>query len=185
MLKSPFFIKTCLLLALFCSSAHSLATSIIAASVLPVSEHTRITIESDQAIRYSTLTLKNPDRIVLDLKNIQMSQSLKNLTTQDLRADPNIAHIRAAQFQQNITRLVIDLKSEVNTQVNTFKPASGYQHRLTLDIYHLKQPLAENPAEEIRPATAPESQEVHTSSANSAGAKIILETLPAIEPDEE
>jgi phosphoribosylformimino-5-aminoimidazole carboxamide ribotide isomerase len=42
-------------------------SSILAVRVWPARDYTRVTLEHDQAIRYSHLLVKDPDRLVLDL----------------------------------------------------------------------------------------------------------------------
>jgi N-acetylmuramoyl-L-alanine amidase len=165
------------------------AATVIAASVLPVSEYTRITIESDQAIVHSMLILKNPSRVVLDLKNSPINQSLKALANKALPADSYIKQVRVAKFKQGITRIVVDLKTDATPKLSIYKPASGYQHRLALDIYPLQETLnaGDGTQENTALSEARDDAKVSDSNAsnsNSSGAKIILETRPALEFDD-
>lgn len=175
-------IRVCLQLLFFSSFlvAHSSqAATVLAASVLPVSEYTRITIESDVAIAYSTLTLKNPDRIVLDLKNISDINKIKALSKSLLPNDATIKQIRVAKFQQNTTRVVIDLRANATPKITQYPPASGYQHRLALDIIPAQSVLAsdENAPENISQSNTQSRQ------SDDNGAKIILDRVP--EPETE
>jgi N-acetylmuramoyl-L-alanine amidase len=152
------------------------AATVIAAGVLPVSDYTRITIESDLAIAHSMLILKNPDRVVLDLKNVPINQSLKALTSKVLPDDFYIKKVRVANFKQGVTRMVVDLKAEAKPKLSVYKPAGDYQYRLALDIYPAQNDLAtsdENVATEAPKLEAP--------SAKSSGAKIVLDIKPALE----
>jgi hypothetical protein len=163
----------------FLISHSSQAATVLAASVLPVSEYTRITIESDVAIAYSTLTLKNPDRIVLDLKNISDINKIKALSKSLLPNDATIKQIRVAKFQQNTTRVVIDLRANATPKITQYPPASGYQYRLALDVVPAQSALAndENALENVSQSSIQAAKETDN------GAKIILNRVP--EPDAE
>ncbi|HYL18586.1 MAG TPA: AMIN domain-containing protein, partial [Burkholderiales bacterium] len=55
------------------------AVSISAVRVWPAPEYTRITIESAKPIEYSLFTTKNPDRLVVDLEDVDRSGQLDGL----------------------------------------------------------------------------------------------------------
>jgi N-acetylmuramoyl-L-alanine amidase len=126
-------VATLLITSIFAASCTHAAT-ILATSVLPVSAYTRITIESDEALSYSVLMLKNPNRIVLDIENIKLNQTLKMLPSHNLHDDALISQLRVGKFKQNITRVVVDLKTLASASANSHAPAGDYQYRLTLDI---------------------------------------------------
>lgn len=147
----------------------------IAANVLPVSEYTRITIESNQAIAHSVLILSNPDRIVLDLKNTSINQPLKALANKVLPDDFYIKKVRVANFKQGILRIVVDLKATAKPKLSVYLPASGYQHRLALDIYPAKA------KENIAESSTNEESAAADISPNSYGAGIVLEPNPIFE----
>ena len=136
MLKSFF----CLLI-LATSSLAQATTPIIAARVWPAEDYTRITLESSKPIVQKMILLKNPDRLVLDLDDVEMSDTLKSLSGKILGSDPYIKQIRVGNFKPGVMRLVIDLKSEVNPQVFELAPAGEYKNRLVLDLYPLQDPL--------------------------------------------
>jgi len=54
--------------------------------------------------------------------------------------DPYIATLRIAVNRPGVTRVVLDLKSEVRPQVFALKPIAEYGHRLVLDLYPLVPP---------------------------------------------
>lgn len=120
--------------------AHA-ATAVIAARVWPAEDYTRITLESSKPISQKMILLKNPDRLVLDLEDVEMSDTLKTLSSKILGGDPYIKQIRVGNFKPGTMRLVIDLKSEINPKVFTLPPAGEYKNRLVLDIYPLQDPL--------------------------------------------
>ncbi len=181
MFRQSIITKCCLQLLFVISFlvAHSSqAATVLAASVLPVSEYTRITIESDVAITYSTLVLKNPDRIVLDLKNIADINKIKTLSKSLLPNDVTIKQIRVGKFQQNTTRVVIDLRANATPKITQYTPASGYQYRLALDVVPAQSALAseDNAPENISQSSTQVSKESNNS------AKIILNREPDFDP---
>lgn len=110
------------------------AIGISSARVWPAEDYTRLTFESKQAIRYSLLTLKNPERLVVDLEDIEINSSLNELSNK-FTNDPYIKTVRVGRFKPGIVRLVFDLKTEAKPQLFNLKPVGEYGHRLVLDVY--------------------------------------------------
>ncbi len=182
-----FLVRTLFTCILLLANMSIYGATVIAASVLPVSEYTRITIESDQAIVHSMLILKNPNRIVLDLKNIPINRSLKTLTSKILPDDFYIKQLRIAKFKQGITRIVVDLRTQAKPSLTAYQPVGEYKHRLALDIY----PMHDAPiTQENTHKTSSEApigdmgvNDASASDSKSSGAKIILEPEPMFEPE--
>ena len=180
-----FLVKILLVGIFLLASVPIYAATVLAASVHPVSEYTRITIETDQPVKYSLLALKSPARVVLDLKNIQLNEQLKSLTVKNLHDDPYIRNLRVAKFKQDITRLVLDLKAEVNTTITILKPTVEFKYRLVLDIYPMHEGLAVDESDfgnATSSATTGEATDTRVS--NDNGARIILDPGITFEPDE-
>lgn len=121
------------------------ASSILAVRVWPARDYTRVTLEHDQAIRYSHMLVKDPERLVLDLEGVEFNSVLQMLPSKIIDADPYIRLIRAGRNKPGVVRLVIELKGEVKPQVFALKPVGEYGHRLVLDLY---------PAEPVDPLMA-------------------------------
>ncbi|MES2579238.1 MAG: N-acetylmuramoyl-L-alanine amidase [Pseudomonadota bacterium] len=117
------------------------ANSITAARVWPAQDYTRITLESEAPIKHQLIILKNPDRLVLDIENIDLNDVLKTLSDKILSSDPYINQVRVANFKANIVRVVVDLKGEVKPSIFALTPAGEYKYRLVLDIYPLQDEL--------------------------------------------
>jgi len=121
---------------LFLFSLAADAENIVNATrVWPASDYTRVTIESSSAISNDQMMLQNPERIVVDLKDIELNDTLKQLSSQVDSLDPNIKKIRVAQFNPEVTRLVIDLKALASVKIFSLKPFKEYKHRLVIDVY--------------------------------------------------
>ena len=115
---------------------HVLAKNVIeSARVWPAREYTRVTLESIKPISNDQMILKNPDRLVIDLHDIDLNDDLKNLNTKILSSDPNIKQIRVAKFNHQVSRVVIELRSESKINIFSLKPAGGYKYRLVIDVY--------------------------------------------------
>ena len=115
-------------------NAHA-AISITSTRVWPAQEYTRLTLESAEPIRYSSSTFNKPERLVIDLEDVAINQSLNELAGKIRSDDPYIKSVRLAHFKPGITRLVFDLKTQVKTQLFKLAPVANYSHRLVLDIY--------------------------------------------------
>lgn len=130
------------LVFLFFVSAHAYAfNSITAARVWPADEYTRIAFESTAPVKYQLIILKNPDRLVLDIEDVELTSVLQTLSNKILSSDPYIKQVRVAKFKPGVVRIAIDLKGEVKSNLFALAPAGDYKHRLVLDIYPLQDEL--------------------------------------------
>lgn len=123
------------------NTAYAESNAMIAARVWPAQEYTRITLEATKPLAYKMTLLKNPERVVVDIDNVDLNQVLKSLGEKILTTDPYIAQLRVAQFKPTVVRIVVDLKGEAKPTMFTLPPAGDYKHRLVLDIYPVKDPL--------------------------------------------
>ncbi|MDP1996647.1 MAG: N-acetylmuramoyl-L-alanine amidase [Gallionella sp.] len=136
--------------------------AVSAARVWPAQEYTRMTLESKQAIRHNMFTVSDPERLVIDLEDVELGKTLNDLTRLVGDDDPYIKSVRVGRFKPGVVRLVLDLKSEVQPQLFVLKPVGEYGYRLVLDVYPaepldplmalLEQPKA--PAQEAASAPA-------------------------------
>jgi len=111
------------------------AATLLAVRTWPADEYTRVTLELDSELKAEQFTLENPDRLVVDIEGLSMSQALNDLAGRIRKDDPYIRSLRIAQNRPNVLRLVFDLKQAVAPQVFTLKPVADYQFRLVLDLY--------------------------------------------------
>ena len=108
--------------------------SIVAVRIWPAQDYTRITIESDRPLvaRHSLVT--GPDRLVIDVDDLDLSPGLRELLGKVRPDDPYIEGVRVGQNQPRVVRIVLDLKQAVAPQVFTLAPVAAYKHRLVLDL---------------------------------------------------
>ena len=136
--SAPLFVFVCFLM---CITSVNAANTITAARVWPAQDYTRIAMESTAPIKYQLLILKNPDRLVLDIEDIELTPVLKTLSDKIISGDPYIKQVRVGKFKPGVVRIAVDLKGEVKSNLFALAPAGDYKHRLVLDIYPLQDEL--------------------------------------------
>jgi N-acetylmuramoyl-L-alanine amidase len=109
--------------------------SIVAVRVWPAADYTRVTLESDTALKADHFFADNPPRLVIDVEGLELSPALRELVGKVRADDPYIAGIRVGQNQPRIVRLVVDLKQPIAPQQFALTPIAAYQHRLVFDLY--------------------------------------------------
>lgn len=121
-------------------AAANRSPSILAVRVWPAADYTRVAIEHDAPLKYTHFTVKNPERLVVDLEGIEFNSVLEGLANKIAPNDPNIKLLRAGRYKPGVVRLVMELKNEVRPQVFVLPPVGEYGHRLVLDVYPLDPP---------------------------------------------
>ena len=127
-------------LALLLSQADiAWGATIVAVRVWPAADYTRVTIESDTALKTVPLFVANPPRLAVDIEGIELNPALRELVGKVRSDDPYITGVRVGQYTNNTVRLVLDLRRMVKPQVFNLAPVQAgnarYQHRLVLDLY--------------------------------------------------
>jgi len=127
-------------LALLLGSADiAWGASIVAVRVWPAAAYTRVTIESDTALKTVPIFVSNPPRLAVDIEGIELNPALKELVGKVRSDDPYITGVRVGQYANKTVRLVLDLRRMVKPQVFNLQPVktgnTQYQHRLVLDLY--------------------------------------------------
>jgi N-acetylmuramoyl-L-alanine amidase len=153
---------------LWIPGAHA-AIAISSARLWPAQDYTRLTLESKQSIRHNMFTVSNPERLVIDLEEVELGNALDELTRLVGDNDPYIKSVRVGRFKPGVVRLVLDLKAEVKPQLFVLKPVAEYGYRLVLDVYPahpidplmalLEQPKAGIPEAASTPGTTEQPPE--------------------------
>jgi N-acetylmuramoyl-L-alanine amidase len=94
-------------------------------------DYTRLVIDLSEAAEHQLITLKNPDRLVIDLVDVDLKTTLEKL---DLSKTP-IAAIRHAARNKTDLRIVLDLNNSVSPKSFTLKANEKYGNRLVVDLY--------------------------------------------------
>jgi N-acetylmuramoyl-L-alanine amidase len=109
--------------------------AVSSARLWPAVDYTRVTLESPDAIQHNVFALQNPERLVLDLENVDLTPALTALADKIVDSDPYVKAVRIGRFRAGTVRLVFDLKASVKPQVFALAPVGTYAHRLVLDLY--------------------------------------------------
>lgn len=163
---------------LFTNAVYAADNIVTAARVWPAQDYTRITLEAGKPFVYKMTLLKNPERVVVDIENVDVNTTLKSLSEKILGSDPYIAQLRVARFKPGTVRLVVDLKAEVKPTMFTLPPAGEYKHRLVLDIYPVKDPLMAMLAERV-PTESKQASQADTEAAAKTSPKLRVDTTVA------
>ena len=126
---------TCAGLALLAWQRLARGATILAVRLWPAPDYSRITIESDTALKVRTTLVADPPRLAVDIDGVELDSTLRELVTKLGQDDPNIAGIRVGQNAPGVVRLVLDLKQAMAPQVFTLEPVAAYRHRLVFDLY--------------------------------------------------
>ena len=126
--------------------------AILAVRVWPAKDYSRVTIESDTALKTKYYFIAEPPRLAVDIEGIELIPALRELVAKVKPDDPNIAGIRVGQNAPGVVRLVIELKQPMLPQVFSLPPVAAYQHRLVFDLYptQVADPLAALIAERLK-----------------------------------
>ena len=114
--------------------------TILAVRVWPAPDYSRVTIESDVALKVKQLFVASPPRLAVDIEGIDLNPALQELVAKVRGDDPNIAGIRVGQSAPGLVRLVLDLKQPIAPQVFALPPVAAYRHRLVFDLYPTEVP---------------------------------------------
>jgi N-acetylmuramoyl-L-alanine amidase len=124
-----------LIIALACATSALAGIRVDAVRLWPSPEYSRVTLELSQAPEYKHFSLANPNRLVVDLRDVELGPLLQSINGQVNPQDPVIAMLRAGLNQPGVVRLVAELKAEAKAQVFTLPPTGEYGHRLVIDLY--------------------------------------------------
>ncbi len=162
--------------------AHHLArgAAILAVRVWPAPDYSRVTIESDTALKAKHVFVGTPPRLAVDIEGIELNPALRELVAKVQADDPTIAGIRVGQFAPGVVRLVLDLKQAIAPQVFTLPPIAAYQHRLVFDLYPtaVTDPLAALIADRLQE----QKQAQGAKQASEAGLVLSRPATPGADP---
>ena len=108
-----------------------LAADVDAVRLWRAPDHTRVVLDLSASASFTSLTLENPDRFVVDLANSQLKTSLSSLP---LEGTP-ILQVRSGVRKGTDLRLVFDLVEKVRTAVFILPPNESTGHRVVIDLF--------------------------------------------------
>jgi len=104
-------------------------------------EGTRVVLDASGPLMYEISTLREPTRVVLDLRRARWQATLPALPLQD----SEIAKIEKVSRGLNAWRLILTLKREATPKAFLLKPYKQYRHRLVLDLENAAVPSVAPP----------------------------------------
>ena len=110
-------------------------SQVVAVRVWPSSTYTRVTVESNQVLKYKQFALSNPERVVVDIEGVNLNSVLKGMGAQIRGDDPFIKSARVGQFDPQTVRMVFELKQNVKPQLFALAPVASFKERLVMDLY--------------------------------------------------
>ena len=118
---------------------------IVAVRIWPSSTYSRMTLESNVALKYKQFALSNPERLVIDIQGLHLNPVLKGVDKQVRVDDPFIKNARVGQFDSNTVRVVLELKRNVAPKIFNLSPVAGINHRLVVDLYPSQNQVDDDP----------------------------------------
>lgn len=100
----------------------SKGASLMAVRVWPARDYTRVTLESDVALKTKYTFVPSPPRLAIDIEGLELNPAVKEWVGKIKPDDPNITGVRVAQNSPGVVRMVFDLKQAVQPQVFALTP---------------------------------------------------------------
>tara|TARA_R110002096_G_scaffold65006_1_gene158243 strand:- start:23964 stop:25283 length:1320 start_codon:yes stop_codon:yes gene_type:complete len=122
---------TLLLIATLLSGAAFAGSTVKNVRIWSESDKTRVVLDLSRSVDHNIFTLRAPDRLVIDLKDSRLAQSLTNLP----KGIGNVRSIRSAVRANGQLRVVLDLSQGVRSRSFTAAPNGQYGHRLVVDLH--------------------------------------------------
>ncbi|NND81527.1 MAG: LysM peptidoglycan-binding domain-containing protein [Gammaproteobacteria bacterium] len=93
-------------------------------------DSTRVVFDVSSDVRYSMFSLDQPQRLVVDIENADLSFKLPSLQADN----PHISAVRSGQPRAGVLRFVFELKKPLKSNSFLLSPNELYGHRLVVDL---------------------------------------------------
>jgi N-acetylmuramoyl-L-alanine amidase len=121
---------TLLSLMLLFTTAVNAGSTVENVRIWSENEKTRVVLDLSRSVKHSIFTLRGPDRLVIDLKDSRLAQSLTKLPS----GAGNVRAIRSAVRADGQLRVVLDLDQGVRSRSFTAGPNAKFGDRLVIDL---------------------------------------------------
>jgi len=121
---------TCALLLLLTTVATA-GTTVENVRIWSESNKTRVVLDLSRPVQHNIFTLRGPDRLVIDLKDSRLANSLTQLPS----GVGSVRSIRSAVRANGQLRVVLDLNTAVRSRTFTAGPNASYGDRLVIDLH--------------------------------------------------
>ncbi len=113
------------------TGVYAAALHVQSARLWAAPDSTRVVFDVSGPVEHRLFTLKNPNRLVIDLPNAVIDDKLK----QTLTRGGIVKSLRSGPRNKKDLRLVLDLKGPVKPRSFVLKPNEQYGHRLVIDLF--------------------------------------------------
>ncbi len=113
-------------------------------------DSTRVVFDVSGPVDHHLFTLKDPNRLVIDLNNATMDAAVK----QTFASVGIVSKLRSGPRNGKDLRLVLDLDGPAKPKSFVLKPNAQYGHRLVIDLFGADQKPASTP-KKIQPPNVP------------------------------
>ena len=134
-------------------------------------DHTRIVFDTSGSVTHKIFTLKNPDRLVIDVPSARVATAMNSTQA----SGGLVKGMRTAKKNKGTLRIVLDLKQGAKPQAFSLKPNDRYGHRLVIDLYEVDK-VAQDAIATIPAITAPKTVARATS---QAAKPVVVKTATA------
>jgi hypothetical protein len=115
---------------------------------------TRLVFDMDESVYYTVFTLSNPERVVVDFRDLDASRvsSLPFIATNNAL----IQAVRYATRGDGDLRVVLDLARRATTDTIQLEPGGSYGHRVVVDVFDSGTPSMRAPSFVAQSGTNPQ-----------------------------
>ena len=127
----------------------------------PAPDHTRIVLDIDRPVEYALFVLRDPDRVVIDLREARLLKRVPGARP----GDRLLTRIRAAQRKRSERRgrdgvsddlrVVLDVRQRVRPKSFLLEPNAKYGHRLVIDVHPVDEEAKRTAARKQAADSAP------------------------------
>lgn len=145
-----------LLLSLVSVFAQAHAARVDGIRLWAAPDNTRIVFDIDGPVDHALFALREPDRIVVDLKNAKLNTGIPSPEADS----PLLRAVRHAPRNGADLRVVFDLSGPVRPKSFLLKPNEKYGHRLVIDLYDAQGDAAQPTVRKIGPSNSQGPREI-------------------------
>lgn len=120
-----------LIVLLLTTSLQAMAAEVSNLRVWTDPDKTRAVLDLSEPAEYKLFTLKNPNRVVIDLKSVRLNNSFQT----DTIKSGVIVSVRHGKPGDDVLRIVLDLNEQVQMKSFILAPTGQYGHRLVVDLF--------------------------------------------------
>jgi len=135
--RSPWFLAlaflaswTCLGVAVPALAAPAKTISVQDVRLWAGPDGTRVVLDLSEPVRHSITTLRNPDRVVVDIQNARLVKSERDLP----QGQGFVKQLRIGAQGDGVLRVIVDLAAAATIESFAVGPSGDYGNRLVIDL---------------------------------------------------